>query len=182
MSLRFQNLLKKAKKGDNAAFKLIYIKYSEQLMSKSLRYATDMDMAKDILHDGFVKIYQNIARFEGNEKMLYGWMSKIIINEALKNFHKRSKTIFLEHHPGLEHAELEADIYQDMAVKEILKMIQELSEPLKVVFMLHCIDGYKHAEIATILGINIEASRVRLNRAKAQLRKNYNKSKLINHA
>lgn len=181
MSSRFKILLSKAQKGDNDAFKIIYLRHSDHLMAKCLRYATDINMAKDIMHDGFVKIFQNISRFEGNEKMLNAWMTKIIINEALKNYHKRSRTIFVEHHSGLEQVELKVEIYQDMAVKDILKMIKELSEPLKVVFMMHCIDGYKHDEISDILGISVEASRVRLNRAKTQLRNNYNKSKIVNH-
>jgi RNA polymerase sigma-70 factor (ECF subfamily) len=65
----------------------------------------------------------------------------------------------------------EWNVLDNLAEKDIMKMINELSPGYKAVFNMHVIEGYSHKEIADILGINEGTSKSQLARAKMVLKK-----------
>ena len=65
----------------------------------------------------------------------------------------------------------EWNVLDNLAEKDILKMIHELSPGYKAVFNMHVIEGYSHKEIAEMLGINEGTSKSQLARAKTVLKK-----------
>lgn len=150
----------------------LYEKYADLLMAKVIRYVPDPHLAMDIMHDGFIKIFNNLRFVTGGESGLTAWMSRIMINEALQ-YHRRNKKILFVSHSENEavlEKHLDPEIFQSLEAEEIQKKIDRLSDVLRLTFMLYYIDGYKHREIAQLLDITEQVSRTRLNRAKAQLR------------
>lgn len=75
--------------GDRIAQKKLYEQYSGKMMGVCLRYCKDKETAKDLLHDGFLKIYTHLDSFEGKGSF-EGWMRRIMINTALEYLRKQN--------------------------------------------------------------------------------------------
>ena len=70
----------------------LYGLYSGYLYALCRRYVSDKETAKDILQDSFVKIFSSIGKFQDRgEGSMKAWMSKIVINEALKHLRKAAR-------------------------------------------------------------------------------------------
>mgnify|MGYP000529697096 FL=1 len=68
-------------KGNNQARRLLYERYGGALMAICLRYLGDRETAEDILHDGFIRIFQSIGQFTyQGEGSLKAWLSRVIVN------------------------------------------------------------------------------------------------------
>ena len=78
-------------RGDNVARKQLYEQYADLLMAICIRYCSDRDLAQDVLHDGFLKIFRSFDKFHyKGEGSLRAWLTRIMINEALEALRKRS--------------------------------------------------------------------------------------------
>jgi len=144
-----------------------------------MRYAGDADDAKDIMQDGFIKVYKNIHKFSASGS-LEGWVRRIMVNTAINHLnkskkHKHSISISNETESVLEISdELAEDelLSGNFSHDQLLKALNNLSEDFRLVFNLYFIEEYSHKEIAELLDINENTSRSRLARARTQL-KNY---------
>ena len=85
-------LVKGCRAGDNAARKELYTLYSKRLLAVCYRYTGDIDVAHDILHDGFIKIYKSISKFDyrGNGSLEL-WMSRVMANLSLDYLQQKKK-------------------------------------------------------------------------------------------
>ncbi len=166
--MEISKLIKKCKSADPAAQKILFDKYTGLMYSVALRYSTDRSEAKDIIQEAWIKIFNGIVKYR-EEGKLEGWMTRIVINTALRkreNFHKRSFTYvdtFFDD-PVENPAALNKLKYDDL-----LKLVNQLPETCREVFKMAAIDGLKHNDIAKLLNINASTSRTHLTRAKRKL-------------
>ncbi len=133
-----------------------------------LRYARHEMEAEDILQDSFIKIFDNISKFEFKGSF-EGWIRRIVINTALKHYSKKSfkqEQIGVDAHPDFP---LEPDAYAHLNEEELLNLIAKLPDGYKVVFNLYAIEGYSHKEISDMLGIQESTSRSQLVKARKML-------------
>jgi len=124
--------------------------------------------AEDILQDAFIKVFDNIGRFEFKGSF-EGWIRRIVINTALKNYSKKSfkqEQIGLENQPELP---LDPEIYSNLEEEELLRLINRLPDGYRLVFNLYAVEGYSHKEIAELLGIQESTSRSQLVKARKML-------------
>jgi len=124
--------------------------------------------AEDILQDAFIKVFDNISKFEFKGSF-EGWIRRIVINTALKNYSKKSfkqEQIGLENQPELP---LEPEIYSHLEEEKLLRLINQLPDGYRVVFNLYAVEGYSHKEIADLLGIQESTSRSQLVKARKML-------------
>ena len=83
-------LIKQCMRGVNAARKELYDTYAEQMLSICFRYTGGMDVAYDLLHDGFLKVFSSCSSFSyRGEGSLKAWMSRIFVNTALEYLRKK---------------------------------------------------------------------------------------------
>ena len=155
-------------------FELFYGK----MMGVCLRYAKNSDEAKDMVQNGFIKVYAklNVYNFSGS---LEGWIRRIMVNTAIDQIRKNKKDPFSidddarfknleEDIPfDVEETEMETKIKAEQAIKAI----SELSPAYKMVFNLYVIEGYTHKEIADYLNVSEGTSKSNLAKAKQKLRK-----------
>ncbi|WP_439504974.1 RNA polymerase sigma factor [Sediminibacterium sp.] len=141
------------------------------------RYANEVNLVEDLVMDGFMKIFKNIAQYDihnyaVSEGAFKGWSKRVLINNCINYSRKYfSSTVSLEEiteHNQYEPAINEESI-QKLGYQEIIQMVMSLSLSYKTVFCLHCIDGYTHQEIASLLGINEGTSKSNLFKAKRHL-------------
>ena len=168
------DIVKKCVKGDRKAQQELYKIFYSKMMGVCYRYTNNAEDAKDILQDGFVKVYTNLKKynFEGS---LEGWIRRIMVNTAIDYFRKHKNVYLVNDDEGyiLEHSKVESSdsIYSQFGEKEIMDAIQSLSPGYKTVFNLNVIEGYQHKEIAKKLNISEGTSKSNLAKAKHNLKK-----------
>ena len=164
-----KDLIKACVQKERWAQKKLYEDNYSQMMGVCLRYANNEDDALDILHEGFIKVFKNIAKYQVGTS-LNAWIRRIMVNTAIdfyrKNIRRRTEDIELAYDIGSE----EADAVSQCSEKEILEAVQQLSTAYRTVFNLYVVEGYSHKEIADILGITESTSRSNLVKARGKLK------------
>jgi RNA polymerase sigma factor (sigma-70 family) len=147
----------------------LFRRYAGKMLAVCSRYARHQMEAEDILQDAFIKVFDNLLQFQGKGS-LEGWIRRIVVNTALKNVDRKS---FTHEQYGLELREdlnaADPGVYAHLGEAELLKMISRLPEGYRVVFNLYAIEGYNHAEIADLLGVQESTSRSQLVKARKML-------------
>jgi RNA polymerase sigma factor (sigma-70 family) len=149
----------------------LYNRYSRFLLGVCLRYATDKAEAEDILQESFLKIFFNIKDFSGKGSFI-GWLRKVAVNTAITHYHKNLK---YRYHVDIdEYVSVEAGVtsFEEdfFTSEELYKVLNELPAGYRLVFNLYAVEGYKHKEIAEMLGIDTNTSKSQYSRAKAVIR------------
>ncbi|MBA3674956.1 MAG: RNA polymerase sigma factor [Chitinophagaceae bacterium] len=157
-------------KGDRQMQELLYNRFSPKMYTVCLRYSGNAEDARDLLQEGFIKIFKNLSKYRGDGSF-EGWIRRIFVNTSIEHFRKK---VYLQDVTETQERTIEDkewNVLDNLAEKDIMKMINELSPGYKAVFNMHVIEGYSHKEIANILGINEGTSKSQLARAKTVLRK-----------
>jgi RNA polymerase sigma factor (sigma-70 family) len=157
-------LITKCIEWDPYAQNRLYDMYSPKMFAVCHRYSRSREEAEDILHEGFMKVFQNIDKFR-KEGSLEGWIRRIMYNTAIQKFRQRrheKPTISLEnlHDKSLHHDS--DDVIGRLSVKELIGLIQRLPPRYQMVFNLYVFEGLKHREIAEKLGITEGTSKSNL--------------------
>ena len=168
-------LLLRCKKDDRRAHHELYSMCYPFLYSICRRYYVNQEDRMSALNMSFVKIIRNVNSFLKKEKEIPFelWIRRITINHIIDEFRK-NKT-YKENHDlrDLQEAEYMHPNYdpalEKAKLEEILFAIDRLPEMNRTVFNLFVLDGYKHEEIAGMLKISANTSKVHLHRAKKKL-------------
>jgi len=167
----------RCKQGDREAYKELYETYANLLMGVCFRYVGDIDLANDLLHDGFVKIYTSIGTFSYRDNgSLRAWLTRIMVNTVLEYLRKRKVLNYVDDLEKFNEREDDSGEYDIQSIPEdvILKFITELPIVIRNVFNLYTFEDMSHAEIGKMLGIKETASRMRLSRARKELSEKIN--------
>jgi RNA polymerase sigma factor (sigma-70 family) len=173
---------------DHKYQKLVYEQYRGYALKVVFRYIYRYEKAIDVVNDGFVKVFTNFEKFKpddkDNEKILMGWLKKIMINTAIDELRKNKMIPEIGGIPeyvwDIPDNSQEAD--QLLLYKDIIILVKELPPSYRTVFNLYVIDGYNHIEIAYLLEISIGTSKSALSRAKALLQRSIKKSEEESYA
>ena len=167
------DLIKGCISGDRRMQELLYKKFSPKMYAICLRYAGNTDDAQDLLQEGFIKIYKNLEKFR-NEGSFEGWMRRVFVNTSIEHFRRKVNlnSITETEEKGIEDSTW--NVLDSLAEKDIIQLIQELSNGYRTVFNLYVVEGYSHKEIGDMLGISEGTSKSQLARAKMILQKKVN--------
>lgn len=167
-----QDLVSGCQKADNACRRDLYEKYAKKMMGICYRYTGSMHISEDLLHDGFIRIFESIQSFQykGNGS-LNAWMSKIFTNLALDYLRKNESKYPVPIEEWNEPADVKEEDFELIPQNVLMRFIAELPVGYRMVFNLNTFDDLSHKEIAEHLGINESSSRSQLTRAKAILSK-----------
>jgi RNA polymerase sigma factor (sigma-70 family) len=147
----------------------LYTLFSPKMMIVCLRYSKNLEEAEEILQDGFIRVFKFIEQFK-NEGPLEGWIRKIMVNCALQKLRSQVNLRPVVSISAAIHNEYyEDDIVENINGKEMMQMVQALSPAYRLVFNLYYFEGYKHREIAAMLGIEEGTSKSNLAQAKKNL-------------
>jgi RNA polymerase sigma-70 factor (ECF subfamily) len=183
-------LIVECKNYNPAAQRIIYKKYYPIFFNVCNRFIFDQDDRKDVLQDAFLKIFSNISKFR-SDGSFEGWMKRIVINDALTYLKKKNKqniksfselNEFDQNDINImdENEEDEENRKHNFTEEELLNAIKSIPENLRIVFNLACIEGYSHKEIASVLTISEENSRIRLMTARKKIKKKlYSEIKIL---
>lgn len=146
----------------------LYNRFSPRMYAVCLRYAGNAEEAEDILQEGFIKIFKKLDSFR-SEGSFEGWVRRIFVNTAIEHFRRKRYLM-----PVTEKEENTIEgkytsVLDELAEKDILSLVQELSPGYRTVFNMYVVEGYTHKEIADMLGISEGTSKSQLSRAKVIL-------------
>lgn len=154
----------------------MYERFAPQMYAVAMRYAQTTLEADDILQISFTKIFEKIATFNGDSSLKH-WIKRIIINTALKQYRRQIDQAPKEELTDWNYQPDNNTIFADFGYQELLDFVQQLAAGYQQIFNLYAIEGYKHREIAELLGITEGASKSQYARAKVQLQKMILKSR-----
>jgi RNA polymerase sigma-70 factor (ECF subfamily) len=161
------------KQGDRKAQEALYKQLSAKMMGVCMRYAASRTDAEDILQMGFVKMFQKITYFK-NEGSFEGWVRRIMVNTAIELYRKNVRLLHTIELEGVVDVD-DANALSQLAVKDLMQLVQNLPDGYRMVFNLYAIEGYSHKEIAEQLGISEGGSKSQLSRARNYLQEKIRK-------
>ncbi len=157
--------------GERAFQTKLYNHFAPKMLGLCFRYAKNREEAEEILLEGFLNVFTYINKFKGSGSF-EGWMRRIMVNCALSRYrttlrlHPVIRLDSLDYDP-----QTETDILSNLDAKALLSLIQSLPARCRIVFNLFVFEGYKHREIAEVLGITEGTSKSNLYDARALLQK-----------
>lgn len=177
-----KDIIDACKNGDSSAMEQIYNTYSAKMRKVCFRYTGNIDDANDCLQDTFIKLFENISKYQVKENVpLEVWILRIFVNNCI-NYLKKKK-IFLSFDEVVEketntdneenHYEEENknEILNNLSLDEIMNAVNSIKEEYRIIFNLHAIEGYKHKEISEILNISVINTNVKYLRARKMIEK-----------
>ncbi|MCC5795542.1 MAG: RNA polymerase sigma factor RpoE [Chromatiales bacterium] len=172
-----RQLVRKAQRGDRAAFDMLVIKYQQKIVKLVMRYVRDPVEALDVSQEAFIKAYRALPNFRG-DSAFYTWLYRIAINTA-KNYLVAMQRRPMEYDVDLqdpEQADIAARLRDDdspegIAQREQLreaveKAIASLPEELRTAITLREVDGLSYEEIAQAMDCPVGTVRSRIFRAR----------------
>ncbi len=155
-------------KGDRRAQQALYRRYYGKLLGIPMRYTSNREEANALLNQAFFQIFKSLENYK-EAGSFSGWMSTITFRVTMdhlrmeQRYRERYSLETAEARPVYNHAE------SKLQAEDIFRHIQRLPDYLRAVFSLYVIDGYKHEEIAAMIGITVSASKWRLAKARELL-------------
>ena len=172
----FSDIIKRCRQGDRKAQEAVYNLLAGKMFAVCLRYCANYEVAKDLLHDGFVTIFTKIEQFN-NTGSFEGWVRRIFVNNAVEWCRNKAKFTMVECDENNDKYFVEPEPNDEdigayrLTEVDLLEMVEKLPQQYKIVFNLYAIEGLSHKEIAVKLGISEGTSRSNLLRARAILQK-----------
>ena len=165
-------LIKACQQNNLKAQMQVYQMYKDMLYNVSLRIIKNQQDAQDMVHDAFIKAFQNIAKLE-NDLNLGPWLKRIVVNCSLDFLRQQKKLGWLQESYELQHEEeTTTDELEEntLEFEDVKKAINALKDKYRIIIVLYLIEDYSHREIAEQLGLKESTVRNQYVRGKRLLR------------
>ena len=160
-------------RGEDRATKMLYERFAPKMLSICKRYTARSEDAKDLMHDGFIKVFTKIDTFRGTAK-LETWITRIMINNAI-NAIKKQVMVEWDDRYSEQTSDVSIDfeeLYQkDIHYDAVLSLMKQLPLGYRTILNLYSVEEFSHKEIAEMLQISEGTSKSQLNRARTALKK-----------
>ena len=161
-------------KNQRNAQKELYDLFSAKMYQTCVAYMTDREEAQDVLHDGFFKVFKSIHQFNSSTNNIEGWIRRIMINTAIDKL-RRAQKFRMDSLDDMYYQGSNNDLSDHIKENDIVALVATLPEGARTIFNLYTLEGYKHKEIAKILGITEGTSKSQFSRARQILQDLLNK-------
>lgn len=167
-----KEIIKGCLAGNRKDQELLYRRHSAKLYAVCLQYSGNNEEARDILQEGFIKIFENLGNYK-HEGSFEGWMRRITVNTALEKFRSRNSLYRVDDIDQMPEPDAEPDNqdYAGLEAADLLEIIRELPPKYRMVFNLYAIEGYSHKEISEMINISEGTSKSNLSRARVILQR-----------
>ncbi len=165
--------LKKAIKGDDKAFRVLYDHYAPFIWRLVLRMTGEQQLATELLQDTFIRVHGALKKFKG-EASFSTWIYRIAHNTVLMSYRKNQKAKY--HDPFEDQIAVcsHADLYQNKQL--VHRVLADLTIEDRFLLVTREIDGLSFEEIAQICGISAGTLRTRLHRLKDSIRNRFSET------
>src|SRR3982751_1354696 len=157
--------IRRTVEGDSEAFEYLYLTYKTGIYFACLRLSGDPSAAEDLLQETFMLAFRHITSFRGDCRFST-WLFRIATNAGLMKLRRvkaRMQEVSFdelqENDRSTRHAgNLESELGRNDCTVERIQLehaIGKLPPGYKAMFMLHDVNGYKHCEIAQMMGCTV---------------------------
>lgn len=171
--------VRRAQRGDGAAFEQLYRMHSRRVFALCLRMAANQATAEDFAQDAFLQLFRKIHTFRG-DSAFSTWMHRLVINVVLMRLRKKSLPVTSLDEmaepdeetgtPGKDVGAPDVRLSGSVDRVNLERAIGALPVGYRTVFELHDVQGYDHNEIAEIMGCSVGNSKSQLHKARTRLR------------
>jgi RNA polymerase sigma-70 factor (ECF subfamily) len=166
----FKPIISECIAGNQKAQAKLYQQFAPKMFGVCLRYARDLSEAEDNLQEGFIKVFTNLKSFR-NDGSLEGWIRRIMINVSLEKIRKQRLLFPVEDVAIYDSVNFSDDVIAKISADDLLKLVQQLPPPYRLVFNLYVTEGMSHEEIANEMSITKGTSKSNLARAREILKR-----------
>ena len=171
------SLIKKCQNNDPKAQRRLFSEYYRYVYAIAYRYLQNHHDCEDIVSIIFNKVFRNINRVKQTENDgLKRWIQTISINESLRFIQRKNPILYTDNDVMLDKEEEVIEMDDSLRMDKIKKLIQQMPEGYRRVFLLHVVEGLTHSEIAEYLDISRNTSKSQMIKARKYLQtqlKNY---------
>ncbi|MDB4878512.1 MAG: polymerase sigma factor, sigma-70 family [Gemmatimonadetes bacterium] len=169
----------RAAAGDRSAFERLYRQHLNRVFSLCARMVNDRARAEELTQDVFVRAWEKLHLFRA-ESSFATWLHRLTVNVVLnaRKSDSRQRTRFEENDEDVGMDALPGVVGMPLAPGDMLDLddaLTRLPPGARRVFVLHDVEGYKHEEIAEMLGVTSGATKAQLHRARLLLREALNR-------
>jgi RNA polymerase sigma factor (sigma-70 family) len=174
-------LVRRAQQGDLEAYDELVKRYQERIYATVYHMTSNHEDANDLAQDSFIKAFQALKSFKGGSSF-YTWLYRIAVNKTINFLKQRKNRVHMslndldfnaENNPDLVALISDKTPRRDAGLKELQEKLNaamlKLSEPHRLVVVLHDVQGMSHEEVAQVMDCNIGTVRSRLFYARQQL-------------
>ena len=164
--------IRQAQAGDRAAFDALYHAHVGRVYALCLRMTGRVDEAERLTQDAFVRLWRRIGSFRG-ESEFSSWLHRLTVNVVLEDSRstkRRTSRVDAVEDPTFFELGHAAEADQTESRMELERAISELPPGARQALVLHDVEGYKHEEIAKLMGIAVGTVKAQVHRARQLLR------------
>lgn len=175
MQGELDGLVERSQRGDREAFDELVRQTYVGTWTLAVRLTANEEDAKDVVQEAYLRAWRSIGRFRGDAQVTT-WLYRITANCASTQMGKRQRHRHDELDDDLPLADLSATAdpagrAEGSALRSrLVEAIDQLPDGLRAVVVLRDVYDLPHSAIAAELGISETAAKVRLHRARRQLR------------
>ena len=172
-SSQMMDLVTRAQSGDRAAFDALYRVTVNRVYAVCLRMSGSVEEAERLTQDTYVRVWQRLDSFRG-ESAFTSWLHRLVVNCVLEDARatkrREDRVLNVEEPAMLESTRFAPTAHHEDRV-DLERAIAALPRGARQILVLHDIEGFKHEEIAEMLGITSGGAKAQLHRARQLLRK-----------
>lgn len=164
------DLVRRARDGDQRAFRTLYENNVDRVFHLSFRMVGDEQLARELTQDAFVRVWECLDQFRG-EAAFSTWLHSVAVSVVLNRLRKidrhrkRERSLEDAHHLGTVPKETDSGVRE-----RLTEAVDGLPEIYRTVFLMYDLEGVPHKEIAEALEVAVGTSKARLFRARELLR------------
>ena len=175
-----EELVALSQQGKRECFEILVRRYMEKAYRIALDFTRDVEMAKDLSQDGFLRAYANIKHFDGRSSF-YTWLYRIVVNLCLDYARRRRRVVWesldrMNEESGGQRQFADSNLAPDQqaiageAKRRVDKTLEAMPKKQRTAFLLRNHQGLSIADVAKVMKTTEGTVRVYLHRAVAALR------------
>lgn len=165
-----KELVKRAKKGEVSAFAQLVELYEKEIITYCYYITRDKEEAKDLAQEVFLKAFLNLKSLRNNDDFKY-WLLRIARNSCFKKIGQIKKEKKLIEKEEEKTTTIVEELIENDRKNKIMNALNKLNQKDKEIIILRDIQDFSYLEISKILKISMNSVKVRLFRARKNLKK-----------
>ena len=160
-----EELMVRVQEGDGAAYRMLFDRHHERVYGYLVRRVRSPELARDLFQETFLSVHRAKHTWQPG-RAFRPWLYGIATNAVRDHFRRTARRpieVDIERAPTVSHQ-------NPVGAMQLERAIGQLPDGLREAFLLGAVEGFDHNEVAEQLGINPDAARARISRARAQLR------------
>jgi RNA polymerase sigma factor (sigma-70 family) len=168
-TLHTEKLIHGCIENDRRSQEQLYQQFYHPMLALCFRYTRNQEDAIEVLHEGFLKMFQHLKSFDSSQSSLFTWVHTIMVRTAIDFIRKKNARPVNVEWTENDDPTITGDALANEPAADIMRFLKQLPEITATVFNLHAIEGYKHKEIAQLLNMSEGTSKWHVSEAKKQL-------------